>query len=124
MSESNTDSAVSFLKLTSSGKVQDAFSKFAGKGFRHHNPYFDGSQAALMAGMEENARQFPGMSFSVKHTVAEDDFVAVHSLVHMQPADPGYAVVHLLRFEDGRIVELWEVGQPIPEKNPNQFGMF
>ena len=121
---SNKDSALSFLKLTSSGKVQEAFSKFAGPGFRHHNPYFEGTQAALMAGMEENARQFPGMTLEVQHAVAEGDFVTVHSRVHMKPTDSGYAVVHILRFENGRVVELWDVGQAIPEKNPNLNGMF
>ncbi len=118
------DSALSILRLTSSGKVQEAFSKFAGPGFCHHNPYFEGTQAALMAGMEENARQFPGMSFEVQHAIAEGDLVSVHSRVHMQPQDSGYAVVHILRFENGRIVEMWDVGQAVPENNPNQYGMF
>jgi hypothetical protein len=27
-------------------------------------------------------------------------------------------------FEEGRIVELWDVGQPTPEQSPNQYGMF
>jgi hypothetical protein len=32
--------------------------------------------------------------------------------------------VHLVRFEAGRIVELWDVGAPVPDTSPNRHGMF
>ena len=28
------------------------------------------------------------------------------------------------RFQGDRIVELWDLGQPVPEKSPNENGMF
>jgi enamine deaminase RidA (YjgF/YER057c/UK114 family) len=40
MADSNKDAAVTFLKLAASGKVREAYSKFVGPGFRHHNPFF------------------------------------------------------------------------------------
>jgi len=98
MKDSNKDAAVNFLKLASSGKVREAYSKFVGPGFRHHNPFFEGSAESLSAGMEENARQ--------------------------KPDDLGAAVVHIFRFEKDRIVELWDLGQPVPENSQNQNGMF
>jgi len=33
-------------------------------------------------------------------------------------------VVHILRFEGDRIVELWDIGQEIPQDSPNEHGMF
>ncbi len=124
MADNNKEAAISFLRLASNGKVREAYAKFVGNGFRHHNPFFEGSAQALMAGMEENARQNPGKTLEVKRAVAEGDWVVVHSHVRQQPADLGAAVVHVFRFEAGRIVELWDVGQPVPEKSPNQYGMF
>ena len=124
MAESNKDAAVSFLRLAASGKVRQAYEGYIGDGFRHHNQFFEGSAAALMAGMDENARQNPGKLFEVKRAIAEGDFVAVHSHVRQNPADLGAAVVHIFRFEKGRIVELWDVGQPVGAKSPNQYGMF
>ena len=124
MTKSNKDIAVSFLELASSGKVQDAYSKFVGTGFRHHNPFFGGSAEALSDGMEENARQNPNKVLKVQRAIAEGEFVAVHSHVQQNPGDLGAAVVHIFRFENGRIVELWDVGQPVPEKSPNLHGMF
>ncbi|MFM8367179.1 MAG: nuclear transport factor 2 family protein [Chloroflexota bacterium] len=124
MSDTNTTNAVSFLQLASSGKVREAFEKYIGNGFRHHNPFFEGSAGALQAGMEENARQSPDKVFTILRTVSEGDFVVTHSHVQQNPDQRGAVVVHIFRFENGRIVELWDVGQPIPESSPNQNGMF
>jgi len=30
----------------------------------------------------------------------------------------------LFRFEDGKIVELWDFGQPVPAESPNTDGLF
>ncbi len=124
MVEQNKEMAVNFLRLASSGNVQDAYTKFIGAGFKHHNPFFAGTAAALSAGMEANARQNPNKIFEVKRVIGEGDFVAVHSHMRQKPEDLGAVVVHIFRFEAGRIVELWDVGQPIPADSSNQFGMF
>jgi predicted SnoaL-like aldol condensation-catalyzing enzyme len=124
MVEHNKDVAVTFLKRASSGDVRDAYSKFVGTGFRHHNPFFEGTTAALSTGMEENALKNPDKIFEIKRVIGEGDFVVVHSHVRQKPEDLGAVVVHIFRFEDGRIAELWDVGQPVPADSPNQFGMF
>jgi predicted SnoaL-like aldol condensation-catalyzing enzyme len=124
MTDGNKDTAVSFLRLATSGKVRDAYAKYVGPGFRHHNPFFEGSAHTLMAGMEENARLFPGKVLEIKLTVAEGEFVVVHSHIMQTTGAPGVAVVHIFRFEKGRILELWDLGQPVPENSPNQYGMF
>ena len=124
MANRNKDVAISFLKMASSGDVREAHSKFVGPGFIHHNPYFEGSAETLMAAMEENARENPDKILNVKLALADGDFVAVHSHVRLKPGQLGGAVVHLFRFEEGRIVELLDVGQEVPEQSPNQYGMF
>jgi predicted SnoaL-like aldol condensation-catalyzing enzyme len=124
MTNSNTDAAVAFLNMASAGKVREAYSTYVGPGFRHHNPFFEGSAESLAAGMEENARQNPEKVLEVKRAIAEGDWVVVHSHVKQKPGDLGAAAVHIFRFENGRIAELWDVGQPLPEDSPNQYGMF
>lgn len=124
MADSHKDAAVFFLKLAASGKVHEAYSKFVGAEFRHHNPFFEGSAESLRAGMEENALQNPNKVLEVKRVIAEGEFVVVHSHVRQTPGDLGAAAVHIFRFEKGRIAELWDLGQPVPEKSLNQYGMF
>jgi predicted SnoaL-like aldol condensation-catalyzing enzyme len=116
--------AVAFLELASSGKVREAYSNYVAPDFRHHNPHFEGSAQSLQEAMEESSHENPNKSLEVKQVIAEGDLVVVHARVRQWAEDTGAALVHIFRFEDGKIVELWDVSQPIPEKSPNQFSMF
>jgi predicted SnoaL-like aldol condensation-catalyzing enzyme len=118
------DAATSFLQLVSTGQVREAFDTYAAPNFRHHNVYFPGDAASLAAAMEENARANPAKHYEVKQTLEEDDRVMVLGSVRHKPGAPQYALVHIFRFEDERIVELWDVGQEIPTDSPNQYGAF
>jgi len=124
MKDSNKAKATSFLEMVASGKVDTAYQEFVAAGFKHHNPFFEGSADALRTAMKENAEQNPHKAIDVKRVIAEDEYVVVHFLVNHQPGDLGAAVIHIFRFENGRIVELWDLGQPMPEKSVNENGMF
>jgi predicted SnoaL-like aldol condensation-catalyzing enzyme len=118
------EAAVSFLQMTAAGQVEQAFERFAGPQFRHHNPYFAGDADSIKAGMLANAARFPQMSFEVQRALADGPLVAVHSRARMQPGGPAFAVAHILRFEGDRIAEMWDIGQAEPDPMPNQYGMF
>lgn len=49
--------------------------------------------------------------------------VVVHAHVRKDPADAGYAVIHMFRLEGRLIAELWDLGQEVPEPI-NLDGMF
>ena len=116
--------AVSFLTLAASGKVREAYDNYVSAKFRHHNAYFPGDAESLQAGMAEAHKKFPNTTLEVQHVLAEGDLVAVHSRVRHSSDTPEIAVVHIFRFEGGRIVELWDVGQEAPKDSPNENGMF
>ena len=124
MTTTHKNAAVEFLKLAASGRVRDAYSKHVGPGFRHHNPLFRGDAASLRDAMEQNATKNPNKMLDVQSAIAEGDRVAVFSRVRQNPADRGGAVVHIFRFENDRIVELWDIGQAVPEQSVNENGMF
>lgn len=124
MQTSLKDKAVSFLQLVASGNVREAYQRYVGPGFRHHNPFFRGDADSLMLAMEENAAKNPHKILEVKRAIEEGDIVAVHSHVKQRQDDLGGAVVHIFRFHNDLIAEFWDVGQPIPENSPNENGMF
>ncbi|TMU87294.1 nuclear transport factor 2 family protein [Bacillus sp. BHET2] len=121
---SNKERAVSFLYLVARGDVREAYDLYTSSDFCHHNPYFRGDAKSLMTAMEENAEENPDKIFEVKRTIEEGENVAVHSHVRQHPDDIGAIVIHIFRFQDRKIIELWDVGQPIPEDSPNENGMF
>jgi predicted SnoaL-like aldol condensation-catalyzing enzyme len=121
----NSEAAVDFLRLAASVNVAEAFRKYAGASFRHHNPFFPGTAESLMAAMTDNAAKNPDKVLEVQHVIEQDNLVAVHSHVRMNLTDRGAAVVHIFRFDGNhRIAELWDIGQPVPESSPNENGMF
>ncbi len=118
------DIAVLFLKLAASGKVREAYDKYASPNFRHHNPFFRGDRESLMLAMEENAAKNPNKKLEIKFTLEDRNLVATYSHVQQSPGDLGGAVVHIFRFEGDHIVEMWDIGQAVPEDSPNENGMF
>lgn len=120
----NARIAEHFLSLCASGRVQDAYARYVADDFRHHNAWFPGDRESLLRGMEQSAQAEPNKSFTVKQVIADGDRVAVFSHLRREQADVDMAVVHILRFEAGKIVELWDVGQVIPKDSPNGLGVF
>ena len=118
------DAAIEFLTLVASGKVREAYQRHVGPGFRHHNPFFRGDAASLMEAMEQNATKNPHKIFEVQRALQDEKEVAVFSRVRQKPGDLGAAAVHIFRFDGDRIVELWDIGQAIPEDSVNENGMF
>ncbi len=121
---SRKDIALEFLRMVTAGDIGEAYRRHVAPGFRHHNAWFAGDADSLMRGMEENHGRFPHKQAQVHHALEDGDAVAVHSHVRLQPGDRGVALVHIFRFEQDRIAELWDLGQPVPEESPNQYGMF
>ena len=117
-------SAVDFLRLVVAGHIADAYKQYVDMNGIHHNLYFAAGFPALQKGMEENHLQFPNKTITVNNVFADGNRVAVHSLVQMQMGEKGIAVVHMFRFDGGKIVEMWDVGVPIPDDSPNTDGAF
>jgi predicted SnoaL-like aldol condensation-catalyzing enzyme len=122
--ERNREIAVTFLEGAAKGNARELMRTYAAPDFVHHNPYFASDATSLATAMDENARENPAKRLEVLRTVAEGPLVALHARVRHAPDGPAAAVVHIFRFEDGKIRELWDIGQEEPAESPNTAGMF
>jgi len=119
------EAAQSFLKMAGSGKVQEAYDRYVGSSFIHHNPSFKGDRQSLLNAMQDASKTSPNKSIAIEHVYEDGDTVITHSLVTRQdPKAPDVAVVHIFRFDQDRIVELWDLGQVVSKDSPNENGMF
>jgi len=116
--------ATGFLRNAALGRVAEAYARHISPEFRHHNPYFAGNAVALQKGMRESAGKNPNKLFEIQHVLRDGDFVAVHSRLRQSQLTTDIAVVHLFRFRDGLIEELWDIAQIQPEEMANEHGMF
>jgi predicted SnoaL-like aldol condensation-catalyzing enzyme len=120
----NKEMAVQFLKLVIDGEIDKAYNDYVNFDGKHHNPYFPKGFSVLKEGMKENHVQFPNKQFNIKNILADGDLVAIHSHLSFKEGEPGMIVVHLFRFKNGKIVEMWDCGQPIQANSPNTDGTF
>ncbi|RZS30587.1 putative SnoaL-like aldol condensation-catalyzing enzyme [Herbihabitans rhizosphaerae] len=60
----------------------------------------------------------------MKRAIADHDHVVVHYNLVPPGEERGMAVVDILRFVDDKIVEHWDVVQPVPEPDQVPHGMF
>lgn len=113
-----------FLMLCAKGQSKEAFNLFVAKDFIHHNPYFRGDAQSLMRAMEEEAVRNPTKIFEVLRALEDGNLVAVHSRIRENVEDAGMAVVHIFGFSEGKIGELWDIGQVVPSDMINENGIF
>ena len=102
----------------------DEAAAYFGPHFINHNPRAKDGIEGFRSLFQDLKRQFPGLRADVKRAFADGDFVILHVHVKLQPDELGLAIVDMFRLEDGRIVEHWDVRQPIPEVAANTNGMF
>jgi predicted SnoaL-like aldol condensation-catalyzing enzyme len=116
--------AKDFLTLSAKGLSREAFKLYADSNFKHHNAYFKGDGPSLMIAMEESAKNNPNKIFEIQRALEDGDLVAVHSRVLQTLNDQEIAVIHIFRFENDKIAELWDFGQAVPSEKINENGMF
>ena len=62
--------------------------------------------------------------FDVRQIIQDGDLVAIHSYIQQSENNLEIAVVHILKFENSKIIEAWDIIQPFPENIVNENGMF
>lgn len=115
---------ISFLTMVVAGKITEAYDAYVDPAMRHHNQYYKGDAATLMAGMQENHENFPDKVFSIKKILEEGDTVITYSSMKLSKTMPLIAVMHMFRFGNGKIVEMWDVAKEIATDSPNEHGAF
>ena len=104
-------------------KVRLAFERHVVEEYIQHNPNIgDGREAAINA--LEPLFGSPDSSFQLHRILVDGDLAAIHLRGRRSPQALGGAVVDLYRFAGGKIVEHWDVLQPIPESALNPHPMF
>jgi predicted SnoaL-like aldol condensation-catalyzing enzyme len=126
MSETNKANTVAFYKKALfESEVENAFRTYAGSPYRQHNPLIEDGMDGVRKFVAWILANHPDARAEIKRVFADGDYVILHSHWHGLSDNPrGEAVVDIFRLEDGKMVEHWDVIQPIPETAANNNTMF
>jgi predicted SnoaL-like aldol condensation-catalyzing enzyme len=122
--ERNKATVTAFYQLAIVEKDFQAARALVGPTYTQHNPQIADGIAGLEQFVADIKDRFPGLSLDIKRLVAEGDYVVGHVHGVREPGQAGSAIVDIFRLEQGRIVEHWDVMQPVPTESANSNTMF
>jgi predicted SnoaL-like aldol condensation-catalyzing enzyme len=122
--EANKKAVVEFYDKAINQKDFGAASAYLGSRYTQHNPNAADGPEGLKAFLQFLKEKFPVSRSEIKRVLADGDYVILHVHAVREPGARGNAIVDIFKLENGKIVEHWDVVQPVPEKAANSNGMF
>jgi predicted SnoaL-like aldol condensation-catalyzing enzyme len=122
--EANKKVVLDFYEKAINQKNFEAAAVHFGPRYTQHNPNAADGPEGLKAFLGFLREKFPASRSEVKRVFAEGDYVILHVHAVREPGTRGSAIVDIFKLEGGKIVEHWDVVQPVPEKALNANGMF
>ena len=102
--------------------VRRAFEEHVAPDYIQHNPNMpDGRDAAIAMLADKFAA--PGARFEVQRILVDGDLALIH-LKARRPGAPDAAVADIYRLAGGKVVEHWDVLQPMPPDPVSEHPMF
>jgi predicted SnoaL-like aldol condensation-catalyzing enzyme len=124
MEERNKEIVVAFYDAAINDKDFEKASAYLGDVYKQHNPMAADGPEGLKTFLEFARENLATFKVEFKRVLADGEFVIVHAHAKANPEDRGSAVMDIFRVEDGKVVEHWDVMQPIPETAMNDNTMF
>jgi predicted SnoaL-like aldol condensation-catalyzing enzyme len=122
--EDNKKVVLTFYNKALNDKDPQAALQYLGAPYVQHNPDAEDGSAGFVKYINFIRQSFPQSHSEIKAAFADGDFVILHVHTVREPGQRGNAIAEFFRLEDGKIVEHWDVIQPVPERSANGNGMF
>jgi predicted SnoaL-like aldol condensation-catalyzing enzyme len=122
--EANKKAIVAFYEAAINQRDFAEAQKYMGSRYTQHNPNAADGPEGLHKFLDFLREKFPNGHSEIKRVFADGDYVILHVHAVREPGAPGSAIVDIFRLENGKVVEHWDVIQPVPEKAANSNGMF
>jgi predicted SnoaL-like aldol condensation-catalyzing enzyme len=122
--EANRQAVLAFYEKGLNQKDADAALQYVGNRYVQHNPTAADGPEGFRKFIAFLREKFPNSRSEIKRSFVDGDYVILHVNAVREPGTRGSAIVDIFKLENGKIVEHWDVVQPVPETAANTNGMF
>lgn len=105
-------------------QVKEYADRYIGNQYIQHNPHVPDGKEPFVNYFTQYFKEKPQAKNSIKRVIADGNLVALHVHSVQDNQDLGEAIVDIFRVENGKIVEHWDVIQPITTSSANNNTMF
>ena len=120
----NKQVVLEFYEKGLNQKDADAAISYIGSHYTQHNPVAADGVDGFRRFVAFLKDKFPQSHSEIKRAFVDGDYVILHSHAVREPGTRGNALIDIFKLENGKIVEHWDVTQPIPETTASGNGMF
>ncbi|MGR2660319.1 nuclear transport factor 2 family protein [Chromobacterium haemolyticum] len=121
---SNKQLVVDFYNQFFNQHDLSAADRYIGDRYIQHNPSVKDGKQAFVDTFADRFKQAPERRSTIIRAIAEDDLVVLHVHSVNDTKDRGRALVDIFRVENNKIVEHWDVIQPVPDASASGNSMF
>jgi predicted SnoaL-like aldol condensation-catalyzing enzyme len=120
--EANKKMVAEFYQELFGDKDINAMDKYIGETYIQHNPSVADGKETLRQAVTQWFKGAPKEKIDIQHLSGDGDLVYIHTKSKRGAAT--VSIIDIFRFENGKIVEHWDVVQEVPEKSANSHPMF
>jgi predicted SnoaL-like aldol condensation-catalyzing enzyme len=122
--EANRKAVLAFYEKGLNQKDVDAALAYVGDRYVQHNPNAADGPEGFRKFIGFLREKFPNSHSEIKRSFVDGDYVILHVNAVREPGTKGNAIIDIFKLENGKIVEHWDVVQPIPDNPANSNTMF
>jgi predicted SnoaL-like aldol condensation-catalyzing enzyme len=122
--EANRNIVLAFYEKGLNQKDVDAALAYVGDRYVQHNPNAADGPEGFRKFIGFLREKFPNSHSEIKRSFVDGDYVILHVHAVREPGTRGNAIVDIFKLENGKIVEHWDVVQPISDNPANNNTMF
>lgn len=120
----NLKAVLAFYEKGLNQKDADGAIAYIGDRYIQHNPSAEDGVAGFRKFIGFLKEKFPSSRSEIKRSFVDGNYVILHVFAKREASDRGRAIIDIFRLENGKIVEHWDVAQPVPETAANTNTMF
>ena len=111
----NKQIAIEFYNAALNEKNWDKARTYIGDRYTQHSLYMQDGPAGFEGLVARIKKEFPDNRGEIKRAIADGDLVVLHLHVTRHRQHLGWSVIEIMRLENGKVVEHWDMFRTVPE---------